>query len=63
MGQKPECMGSTVLRNEEKEAGNASGATGSPQPTWDGRGWSAPNAWRGKRRTARSGGPVSTAGN
>eukprot|EP00972_Heterocapsa_arctica_P007030 1027323-Heterocapsa_arctica.AAC.1 len=42
-GQKPACMESTVLRNAEKEAGNAPGTNVSPQPTWDGRGWSAPN--------------------
>eukprot|EP00972_Heterocapsa_arctica_P086766 12790582-Heterocapsa_arctica.AAC.1 len=56
-GQKPACMESTALRNAEREAGNAPGANVSPQPTWDGRSWSAPNVWQGRRRTARSGGP------
>eukprot|EP00972_Heterocapsa_arctica_P088510 13049848-Heterocapsa_arctica.AAC.1 len=56
-------MENAVLRNVEKEAGNVPGANDSPQPTWDGRGWSELNVWQGKRRTARIGVPVSTAGN
>eukprot|EP00972_Heterocapsa_arctica_P040842 6018430-Heterocapsa_arctica.AAC.1 len=56
-------MESTVLLSAEKGVGNVSGANGSPAPTWAGRDWSVPNAWRERRRIARNGRPVFTAEN